>query len=126
MFFLPRDRREERDSGTMYRFTERAIYIYTYRTPLAGDKEVGGGEKRPEEGSHHEEKNNAENTTSDRFELKSVNGIKSFSSGNVCQSIWNSKCMGMCVHVPLCPHVDCVLPLVLSTCPPLMPSLLHL
>ena len=58
--------------------------------------------------------------------MKSVNGIKCFCCGNVCQSIWNSKCMGMCVHVPLCPHGDFVLPLLLSTCPPLMPSLLHL
>ena len=27
----------------------------------AGDKEVVGGVRRPEEGSHHDEKNNAEN-----------------------------------------------------------------
>ena len=98
-------------------------YLYDH---LAGDKEVGGGGKRPEEGSHHEEKNNAENTTSDRFEIKSVNGIKCFCCGNLCQSICNSKCMGMCVHMHLCPHGDFVLPLLLSTCPPLMPSLLHL
>ncbi len=53
------------------------VYIYLHERP-ASDKEVGGGEKRPEEGSHHEEKNNAENTTSDRFEIKSVNGINFF------------------------------------------------
>ncbi len=32
------------------------LQIYLYDHP-AGDKEVGGGGKRPEEGSHHEEKN---------------------------------------------------------------------
>ena len=33
--------------------------LYLYDHP-AGDKEVGGGERRPEEGSHHDGKNNAE------------------------------------------------------------------
>ncbi len=33
---------------------------YLYDHP-AGDKEIGGGERRPEEGSHHEGKHNAEN-----------------------------------------------------------------
>ena len=108
---------------TQFRLTDVREYLYDH---LAGDKEVGGGGKRPEVGSHHEEKNNAEHTMSGRFEIKSVNGIKCFCCGNVCQSIWNSKCMGMCVHVPLCPHGDFVLPILLSTCLPLMPSLLHL
>ena len=51
------------------------MYIYLYDHP-AGDKEVGGGERRPEEGSHHETKNNAENKILNRFEIKSFNGIK--------------------------------------------------
>ena len=49
---------------------------YLYDHP-AGDKEVGGGERRPEEGSHHELKNNAEIKMLNRFEFKSLNGIKS-------------------------------------------------
>ena len=72
----------------------RTEHNYLYDHP-AGDKEVGGGERRPEEGSHHEEKNNGENTTSDRFEIKSVNGIKCFCSGNLCQ--W--ACVCMCIYV---------------------------
>ena len=36
----------------------RSIYLYDHP---AGDKEIGGGERRPEEGSHHEGKHNAEN-----------------------------------------------------------------
>ena len=51
------------------------INSYLYDHP-AGDKEVGGGERRPEEGSHHEGKNNAENKILNRFEIKSFNGIK--------------------------------------------------
>ncbi len=51
------------------------IILYLYDHP-AGDKEVGGGERRPEEGSHHEGKNNAENKILNRFEIKSFNGIK--------------------------------------------------
>ena len=107
----------------IYKYAYIYIYIYLYDHP-AGDKEVGGGERRPEEGSHHEEKNNAENTTSNRFEIKSVNGFKCFCSCNLCHSNWSSKCMGMCVHVHVCAHGDFVLPLLLSRCPPLMPSLL--
>ena len=38
--------------------TDSIHYLYDHP---AGDKEVGGGERRPEEGSHHEGKNNAEN-----------------------------------------------------------------
>ncbi len=49
--------------------------IYLYDHP-AGDKEIGGGERRPEEGSHHEVKNNAENKTLNRFEITSFNGIR--------------------------------------------------
>ena len=49
--------------------------MYLYDHP-AGDKEVGGGERRPEEGSHHERKNNAENKRLNRFDLKSFHGIK--------------------------------------------------
>ncbi len=42
----------------------------------AGDKEIGGGERRPEEGSHHEVKHNAENKILNRCEIKSFNGIR--------------------------------------------------
>ena len=44
--------------------------IYLYDHP-AGDKEVGGRERRPEDGSHHERKNNAENKILNHFEIKS-------------------------------------------------------
>ncbi len=54
---------------------EPSWQIYIYDHP-AGDKEVGGGERRPEEGSHHEEKNTAEHKIVNRFEIKSFNGIK--------------------------------------------------
>ena len=49
--------------------------LYLHDHP-AGDKEVGGGERRPEEGSHHEGKNNADNKILNRFAIKSFNGIK--------------------------------------------------
>ena len=42
---------------------------YLYGHP-AGDKEVGGGGKRPEEGLHHERKNNAEIKIWNHFEIK--------------------------------------------------------
>jgi hypothetical protein len=46
----------------------RNIYLYDHP---AGDKEVGGGERRPEDGSHHERKNNAEHKILNHFEIKS-------------------------------------------------------
>jgi hypothetical protein len=36
-----------------------------------------------------------------RFEFKSLNGIKSC-FGNLCESNWISKCICMCVHVHVC------------------------
>ena len=36
------------------------------------------------------------------FGIKSVNVIKCFCCGKLCQSNWNPKCMGMCVHVHVC------------------------
>ena len=52
-----------------------SVFVYLYDHP-AGDKEVGGGERRPEKGSHHEVENNAENKILNRFEIKSFNGIR--------------------------------------------------
>ena len=46
-------------------------YTFTYTTTLRVIRRLGVG-RGSEEGSHHEEKNNAENTTSDRFEIKSA------------------------------------------------------
>jgi hypothetical protein len=69
--------------------------IYLYDHP-ACDKEVGGGEGRPEEGSHHEMKNDAEFKIWNRFESKSHNGIKSC-FGNLCESNWIIKCICICV-----------------------------
>ncbi len=51
------------------------IFRYLYDHP-AGGKEVGGGQRRPEEASHHEGKNNAENKILNRFEIRSFNGTK--------------------------------------------------
>ncbi len=51
------------------------LYLYLYDHP-AGDTEVGGGERRPEEGSYHEGENNSENKILNRSEIKSSNGIK--------------------------------------------------
>ena len=80
-------------SLSLYCFKLIQAYLYDH---LAGDKEVGGGERRPEEGSHHEMKNNAEIKIWNRFEFKSLNGIKSC-FGNLCASNWISKCICMCV-----------------------------
>jgi hypothetical protein len=61
----------------------------------------GRGEKT-RKGFASRRETNAENTNSNRFEIKSVNGIKCFCCGNLCQPNWNPKCMGMCVHVHVC------------------------
>ena len=100
--------------------------IYTYTTTLRVIRRLGEGREDPKRVRITKRKTMQK--TPRRIVLKSNRSMESnvFCCGNLCQSIWNSKCMGMCVHVHLCAHGDFVLPLLLSTCPPLMPSLLHL
>ncbi len=66
---------ESRSANSFSPDVKHPDILYLYDHP-AGDKDVGGGERRPEEGSQHEGKNNAENKILNRFQIKSFNGIK--------------------------------------------------